>query len=55
MRILRRKPAHNRCRACKEAIISSRIYCELLGEYMEDLVYCPIFEPKPEFKLQAIQ
>jgi len=26
---------------CKEAIISSRIYCTRLGEYVDDVVYCP--------------
>ncbi|MCK4884667.1 hypothetical protein KAS24_01230 [Candidatus Bathyarchaeota archaeon] len=54
MGILRRKTSRNRCMACKEAFISSRIYCERLGEYVEDLVFCPYFEPKPAVKLQTI-
>ncbi|MFC1487156.1 hypothetical protein ACFLRN_05665 [Thermoproteota archaeon] len=55
MNIMRRKPSHNRCKVCKDAIISSRIYCERLGEYVETLVYCPYFEPKPAVKLQTVQ
>jgi hypothetical protein len=41
--------------ACREAVLSSKIYCERLGEYVDDLVYCPYFEPKQMMKLQAIQ
>ncbi|UCC57938.1 MAG: hypothetical protein JSW14_06135 [Candidatus Bathyarchaeum sp.] len=55
MRELRRRPSSKRCLVCKEAIISSRIYCERLGEYVDDLVYCPYFDPKPVVKLQAMQ
>ncbi|MHC3129044.1 MAG: hypothetical protein IBV52_03105 [Candidatus Bathyarchaeota archaeon] len=55
MGIVRRKSSSNRCRVCKEAIISSsRIYCERLGEYVDDVVYCPYFEPKPMVKLQTV-
>jgi hypothetical protein len=39
---------------CKEAIISSRIYCIRLGEYVDEIVYCPYFEPKPTVKLETI-
>ena len=52
--IVRRKSSSNRCMICKEAIISSRIYCERLGEYVDDVVYCPYFEPKPMVKLQTV-
>ncbi|MCW4015839.1 MAG: hypothetical protein NWF06_05665 [Candidatus Bathyarchaeota archaeon] len=55
MGILKRKTSSNRrCMVCKEAIISSRLYCDRLGEYVDDLVYCPYFEPKPVVKLQAV-
>jgi hypothetical protein len=40
---------------CREATISSRIYCGRLKEYVDDLVYCPYFEPKAMVKQQAIQ
>ena len=55
----KRRPSSNRkeCEACKEAVISStRIYCERLGEYVDNLVYCPYFDPKqPTAKIHAIQ
>ncbi|MDH5690479.1 MAG: hypothetical protein OEY81_03500 [Candidatus Bathyarchaeota archaeon] len=54
MGIMRRKPSSNRCMVCKEANISSRIYCTRLGEYVDDVVYCPYFEPKPMVKLQTV-
>jgi len=38
---------------CREASISSRIYCIRLGEYVDDVVYCPYFEAKPVVKLQT--
>jgi hypothetical protein len=44
---MRQKSLNIRCKICKEAVVSSRIYCERLREYVEDLVYCPHFEPKP--------
>ncbi|MCJ7613438.1 hypothetical protein MUO71_01545 [Candidatus Bathyarchaeota archaeon] len=55
MEILRRKSSFSRCQVCKEVTVSSRIYCERLREYVDDLVYCPYFEPKAMVKLQAIQ
>jgi len=40
---------------CKEALItSSKIYCTRLEEYVDDVVYCPYFEPKPVVKLQTV-
>ncbi|MEJ2242911.1 MAG: hypothetical protein P8Y18_12360 [Candidatus Bathyarchaeota archaeon] len=53
MRESRRKPSLTKCKVCKEAIISSRIYCERLREYVDDLVYCPYFIPKEMVKLQT--
>gem|GEM_PF-5995570 len=53
LEVVRRKHFSNRCKACKEAIISSRIYCARLEQYVDDVVYCPYFEPKPEVKLQT--
>ncbi|MEJ2126544.1 MAG: hypothetical protein P8X87_04975 [Candidatus Bathyarchaeota archaeon] len=55
MRRNRRKVSNQRCRACKEAIISSNgIYCERLGEYVKDLVYCPYFTQRPPVELHAV-
>ncbi|MGQ9460732.1 MAG: hypothetical protein ACUVRA_05830 [Candidatus Bathyarchaeaceae archaeon] len=48
MRILRRKTrVANGCTVCRQAICSSRVYCCRLKEYVDDIVYCPHFEPKP--------
>ncbi|MEJ2272728.1 MAG: hypothetical protein P8X91_09715 [Candidatus Bathyarchaeota archaeon] len=52
---MKRNSSLIRCKVCKEAIISSRIYCERLGEYVDDLVYCPYFTQKEMVKLQTIQ
>jgi hypothetical protein len=55
MRKMKRKPMNKlQCLQCKEVIISTRIYCDRLGEYVEDVVYCPYFEQKPEVKLRAV-
>jgi hypothetical protein len=54
LEILTRKLSSKRCMTCKEASISSRIYCIRLGEYVDDVVYCPYFEPRPMVKLQTV-
>ncbi|MFQ5999257.1 MAG: hypothetical protein ACE5J6_00630 [Candidatus Bathyarchaeia archaeon] len=37
----------NGCTICKQAVCSSRVYCNRLKSYVDDIVYCPYFEPKP--------
>ncbi|MCW4034441.1 MAG: hypothetical protein NWF03_03670 [Candidatus Bathyarchaeota archaeon] len=54
MRNPKRTNAAKRCKVCKEAVISSRIYCERLQEYVDDLVYCPYFEPRHPVQLEAL-
>ncbi|MCW8802301.1 MAG: hypothetical protein OQK81_02995 [Candidatus Bathyarchaeota archaeon] len=55
MRRNQRKSSNPRCKACKEAVISSnRIYCERLGEYVVDLVYCPYFQQRPPVEIHAV-
>lgn len=40
------------CFGCKHALPSSRVYCGKLRQYVDDVVYCPHFEPEPlEYKL----
>jgi hypothetical protein len=51
---MRQKPSSNRCIDCKEAILSSRIYCGRLEEFVDDVVYCPYFEQKPMVKLETV-
>ena len=53
-RFHQKKSANQQCRFCKEAVISSKIFCERLGEYVENLVYCPYFREKSEVKLQTV-
>jgi len=40
------------CTSCKQAVSSSRVYCCKLRKYVDDIVYCPDFEPEPlEYRL----
>ncbi|MCW4021948.1 MAG: hypothetical protein ACOWW1_06890 [archaeon] len=55
MRRNQRKASNQRCKACKEAVISfNRIYCDRLGEYVEDLVYCPYFKQRSPVEIHAM-
>lgn len=40
------------CFDCKHALSLSRVYCGKLRRYVDDVMYCPHFEPEPpEYKL----
>ncbi|MDG6222557.1 MAG: hypothetical protein IAX21_00610 [Candidatus Bathyarchaeota archaeon] len=54
MKKKQRNAVNQRCKACKEAIVVSKIYCRRLGEYVEDLVYCPYFKQRPPVELHAV-
>ena len=52
---MKRNINYNQCKMCEEAIVTSKIYCQRLGEFVDNLVYCPYFKQKRRVQMQALQ